>query len=158
MTSKITSRELELAQKSWADGLILIGESYAKNEDYKSLASSIIDELYGYNFGDGKVLFKPTKAKSSPFRPTKKGALSYFVGGDEAFSEDKGFALSRWSKIDFKNHQIFDDGDIVIAMGEYDFTDSAGSVVTVEYTFGYKINEDGKVKIILHHSSIPFCG
>ena len=43
-------------------------------------------------------------------------------------------------------------------MGEYDFTDSAGSVVTVEYTFGYKKNEDGKVKIILHHSSIPFSG
>jgi len=28
--------------------------------------------------------------------------------------------------------------------------------VRVEYTFGYKRNDDGKVRIYLHHSSVPF--
>merc|ERR1719163_1861906 len=31
-----------------------------------------------------------------------------------------------------------------------------GDVVTVEYTFGYKRNEDGKARIFLHHSSVPY--
>ena len=29
--------------------------------------------------------------------------------------------------------------------------------VQVEYTFGYKKNDDGKVRIFLHHSSVPYC-
>ena len=42
-------------------------------------------------------------------------------------------------------------------MGNYYFTSAAdGSKTKVEYTFGYKKNEDGKVRIFLHHSSVPF--
>eukprot|EP00438_Fugacium_kawagutii_P004738 Skav210688 [mRNA] locus=scaffold346:121216:121868:+ [translate_table: standard] len=42
-------------------------------------------------------------------------------------------------------------------MGTYDFTSAAdGSKTTVEYTFGYKKCQDGKVRIFLHHSSVPF--
>ena len=32
------------------------------------------------------------------------------------------------------------------------------SFAKVEYTFGYKRNEDGKVRIYLHHSSLPYPG
>merc|ERR1719198_752596 len=42
-------------------------------------------------------------------------------------------------------------------MGSYDFTcATTGGVATVEYTFGYKRNDDGKARIFLHHSSVPF--
>ena len=46
---------------------------------------------------------------------------------------------------------------MAIAMGNYYFTSAAdGSKTKVEYTFGYKKNADGKVRIFLHHSSVPF--
>ena len=42
-------------------------------------------------------------------------------------------------------------------MGNYYFTSAAdGSKTKVEYTFGYKKNSDGEVRIFLHHSSVPF--
>jgi len=42
-------------------------------------------------------------------------------------------------------------------MGAYTFTDAtSGDEVKVEYTFGYKRCDDGKVRIFLHHSSVPF--
>eukprot|EP00439_Symbiodinium_sp_Y106_P023091 s7790_g2.t2 len=42
-------------------------------------------------------------------------------------------------------------------MGTYDFTcATTGSVSTVENTFGYARCGDGKVRIFLHHSSVPF--
>ena len=42
-------------------------------------------------------------------------------------------------------------------MGDYVFTDAtSGDKVRVEYTFGYKRCGDGKVRIYLHHSSVPY--
>ena len=44
-------------------------------------------------------------------------------------------------------------------MGSYVFTDTTTKdEVTVEYTFGYKRCADGKPRIFLHHSSVPYCG
>ena len=43
------------------------------------------------------------------------------------------------------------------AMGEYYFYPADGSApAKVEYTFGYKRNDDGKMRIYLHHSSLPY--
>ena len=57
----------------------------------------------------------------------------------------------------FDNHQIDLNGNVAIAMGNYYFTSAAdGSKTKVEYTFGYKKTQDGKVRIFLHHSSVPF--
>ena len=42
-------------------------------------------------------------------------------------------------------------------MGTYYFTcATTGDVARVEYTFGYKRNDDGKARIFLHHSSVPY--
>ena len=43
-------------------------------------------------------------------------------------------------------------------IGADDFTCfTTGDVVTVEYTFGYKrCSADGKPRICLHHSSLPY--
>ena len=44
-----------------------------------------------------------------------------------------------------------------IAMGNYYFTcATTGNKSKVEYTFGYARCDDGKVRIFLHHSSLPY--
>ena len=71
-----------------------------------------------------------------------------------------GFAInggSGWRSVTFRNHQIDLNGALAIAMGSYDFVDdSNGKIVTVEYTFGYKRCADGRPRIFLHHSSVPY--
>merc|ERR1711990_137729 len=85
------------------------------------------------------------------------------VGGnvvDGGYAEDAGFAINGgkgWADCVYMNHQVELQGGIGIAMGNYDFTDAtSGDKVRVEYTFGYKRCDDGKVRIFLHHSSVPY--
>ena len=40
-------------------------------------------------------------------------------------------------------------------MGNYFFTTPEGEEVKVEYTFGYITDSEGKLRINLHHSSMP---
>jgi len=40
-------------------------------------------------------------------------------------------------------------------MGNYFFTNPEGEEVKVEYSFGYRIDSEGNLRICLHHSSIP---
>lgn len=47
------------------------------------------------------------------------------------------------------------DGDSALAMGNYFFTGPDGAEVKVEYTFGYKADGNGDLRIRLHHSSMP---
>ena len=57
----------------------------------------------------------------------------------------------------FRNHNVELNGPTAQAMGDYVFVDATtGDEVRVEYTFGYKRNDDGKVRIYLHHSSVPY--
>ena len=109
-----------------------------------------------YNFDDGSVQFKPTKAADSQFRNDLKGALSYFVADDSDYNEDGGFAINPWTKVEFQNNSINIYNDIAIAMGNYFFTDLNGGKTKVEYSFVYKKNDLGELKIILHHSSLPY--
>ena len=41
-------------------------------------------------------------------------------------------------------------------MGNYSFEDCDGNSIKVEFTFGYIIDDMGKLRINLHHSSLPF--
>jgi len=89
--------------------------------------------------------------------------MSYFVGGDvveKGYEEDTGFAINGgkgWAKVIFDNHEVEYTGNIAIAMGTYYFTcATTGDVSRVEYTFGYKRCDDGKPRIFLHHSSVPY--
>ena len=57
----------------------------------------------------------------------------------------------------FRNHNVELNGPTAQAMGDYVFVDATtGDEVRVEYTFGYKRCDDGKVRIYLHHSSVPY--
>jgi len=159
----ITFEEVIATQRDWGDAIVRISKTYLEGGDYVAAAAKAADELYGYGRTD--VLFKPTKAAETPFRPTGSGALSYFVGGDKVtggYAEDAGFALGPngvgWKKVVFDNNKIDLNGPTATAMGEYYFTSTEGDVAKVEYTFGYKRNKDGKLRIYLHHSSLPYPG
>merc|ERR1719389_1290971 len=82
------------------------------------------------------------------------------MNDDKYKGEDAGFAINGgrgWSKVVFRNHKVDLNGPTAQAMGDYVFTDAtSGDEVRVEYTFGYKRNDDGKVRIYLHHSSVPY--
>ena len=157
----VTEREVIEAQNFWAQSIVDISNSFLTGGDYVSLAGERARELYGYDHSN--VLFKPTKAAEKQFRPTANDAMSYFVGHDaviSGFKEDQGFAINAkkgFSRVIFNNHQIDCHGDVAHAMGTYEFTcATTGEISDVEYTFGYKRNDDGKVRICLHHSSIPY--
>ena len=49
-------------------------------------------------------------------------------------------------------------GSTAVAMGNDFFTTPEGDEVKVEYSFGYVLNDDAKVRINLHHSSMPYVG
>jgi len=157
----ITEEEVLECQAKWAAAIKGCSAVYAAKGDYIAAAAEAAGELYGY--GHSNVLFKPTKAAEFPFRPTAGEAMSYFVGGsvvDGGYDEDAGFAINGgkgWKDVVFTNHQIDLNGPVAIAMGSYVFTDATtGDKVKVEYTFGYKRNADGKARIFLHHSSVPY--
>ncbi len=151
--SSITKEEVLSAQKAWADGIVYIGKVYQEKGDYKKAATQHIQNLYAYE--QGKVLFKPTLASEDQFRETFDQALSYFVGGE--IQEDGGFAIKPWSNVRFGEQEIITDGDSAAAMGNYFFTPVGQQEETkVEYTFGYIKDEDGTVRINVHHSSLPY--
>merc|ERR1719171_2876003 len=159
----ITEDEVLACQDGWVNAIQTISAAYLHKGDFVGAAAEAAGELYGYGHHD--VLFKPTKATKHPFRATGEVAMSYFVGAEamkmkEFKGEDAGFAINGgkgWSNVVFTNHQIDLNGPTAVAMGSYDFTDaSSGDVVTVEYTFGYKRCADGKPRIFLHHSSVPY--
>jgi len=160
----VTKDEVLKVQDAWKDAILTISKEYLANpqgDGFKNAAKAAAGELYGY--GEGDVLFKPTKAKETPFRVKGEGALSYFIGYDAikpaGFAEDKGFAINGgkgWKAVKFENSQISTYGDLALAQGEYFFTDFDDKTAKVEYSFGYKKTPEGKLKIVLHHSSIPY--
>ncbi|BBM82526.1 phosphoribosyl-AMP cyclohydrolase [Candidatus Uabimicrobium amorphum] len=154
-SSCITEQEVVEAQKAWGEGIIKIGKAYSSNGDYVKAASEHINEYYGYDLS--LVLFKPTLASHSQFRTSFDGALSYFVGGNPSYEEDKGFALRPWTKVRWENTGIVNNScNVAIAMGNYYFTDVEGNETKVEYTLAYAKDENENLKIIVHNSSLPY--
>ena len=147
-------QEIEKAQEKWGKGIVKIGELKDSLKECRMFTIDFINKMYDYE--NGIVQFKPTKASDFQFRGDVKAALSYFIGSDSDFIEDKGFALNPWVKVDFENNSINIINDIAIAMGNYFFTDNDGVKTKVEYSFVYKKNHIGDLKIILHHSSLPY--
>eukprot|EP00756_Hemistasia_phaeocysticola_P053937 Hpha_TRINITY_DN29884_c0_g1::TRINITY_DN29884_c0_g1_i1::g.2953::m.2953 len=152
--SPISESEVIAAQRAWGDGIVAIGQVHTAGGDVALRAGEHIDRLYGYAFGT--VLFKPTKAARRQFRGTRDAALSYFVGGNSAFPEDKGFALQPWTKVRFENTGVSTGGHTAVAMGNYYFTDTSGGETKVEYTFGYTRYPGEGLRIAVHHSSLPY--
>ena len=141
-------------QNKWADNIIAIGKAYLDKKDYVTLTNKFLDKLYFFN--KEKVLFKPTKAAEKQFRKNKNEFISYFIGQNKVSDEDKGFALEPWKNIYFENFDIMYIEKVLITMGNYFFTDYKNKKIKVEYTFGYMLDHENNLKIIFHHSSIPY--
>jgi len=156
----ITYDEVNTAQQAWCDALVKIGKLKEDGGDYKAFAEEVLSTAYNYD--NGKVFFKPTLAYGEQtFRNTKKGALAYFIGGDPEYPNDKGFALTPWVKARYDNAgnnnegiQIY--GSVAITMGNVWVTDKTGKEVMVDKTWVFKKGKDGKLKIIVHKSALPF--
>jgi len=156
----ITYDEVNAAQQAWCDALVKIGKLKEEGGDYKAFAAEVLSSVYNYDYG--KVFFKPTLAYGEQtFRNNKKGALAYFIGGDPEFPNDKGFALTPWVKARYdnagdKNQGVQIYGSVAITMGNVWVTDKSGNEVMVDKTWVFKKGKDGKLRIIVHKSSLPF--
>ena len=144
---------INIYQTRWAKGIVELGNSKGDIVASKKLATDFINSLY--DFKNGTVQFKPTKASKFQFRNDFDSALSYFIGNNPDFAEDSGFALNPWVDVEFKNDSINVFDDVGLAMGNYFFTDLKGIKTKVEFSFVYK-REGESLKIILHHSSLPY--
>jgi hypothetical protein len=151
----ITKLEVNAAQQAWGEGIVEIGEAYTEDGNYREIAADHVREFYAFN-GDATVLFKPTLAAEDQFRGDFEEALSYFVGTEG--TEDSGFAIAPYTDVRWENEGtvVDEDGDMAMAMGNYFFTGTDGNETKVEYSFGYTKDEDGNLKIVLHHSSLPY--
>jgi hypothetical protein len=155
----VTEAEVLGAQKAWCGALVEISrvDDTQGQPAAKALAEKVIDAAYGYQMG--AVLFKPTLTVApQTFRTTRAGALAYFVGGDTAFPKDTGFALKGWTKCDVANSAIFIAGDSATTMGNVSITGKDGKVTTVDKTWKFVKDDAGKLRIVVHHSSLPFTG
>lgn len=153
----ISEAEVLAAQNAWCDALVAISTAHADKGQAaaKQLATEVIDSAYGYQMGP--VLFKPTlAAPPQTFRTTREGAISYFVGGDRNFAGDTGFALKNWTACRAENAAIHINGEVATSMGNVIVTDKDGKVTTVDKTWTFKKADDGKLRIVVHHSSLPF--
>ena len=149
----VSIADVESAQQAWGDGIVAIANAHTNDGDYVGIASNHVNTLYAYQMGP--VLFKPTLAAIDQFRSTFDTALSYFVASNNACPEDKGFAIKGWTNVRFENSDVIIDGKTALALGNYFFTDSGGVEIKVEYTFGYIEDDQGNLRIQLHHSSMP---
>jgi hypothetical protein len=153
----ISEAEVLAAQRAWGDALVSIAATHEKQGQAaaKALAEKVIDAAYGYQMG--VVLFKPTLTTApQTFRTTRAGALAYFVGGDAAFPQDTGFALKGWRKVEIQNAAIFIAGNSASTMGNVMITGKDGKVTTVDKTWKFVKDDAGKLRIVVHHSSLPF--
>jgi len=153
----ITQAEVEAAQTAWGAALVQISTDFAEGgiDQARATAQAVIAAAYGYDIGP--VLFKPTLAEApQTFRTTAEGALAYFVGHDANFPDDTGFALKGWTDVTIENAAIFISGNVAKTMGNVHITNADGTVTTVDKTWGFQRDDAGDLRIMLHHSSLPF--
>lgn len=157
VNSNITEAEVLAAQRAWGEALVRISTEFEQSglPKAKATAAAIIDAAYGYQMGP--VLFKPTLTQApQTFRLTREGALAYFVGDNPAFPKDTGFALKGWRQVEVTNAGIHIHGDVATTMGNVTITNKNGQKTTVDKTWQFKKDDAGQLRIVLHHSSLPY--
>ena len=157
MTTEITEQELADARQIWGNALIAISKAF-ENEGVDSarvVANGALDAAYGFELG--QVLFKPTLASGEKtFRTTREGALAYFVGHSDEYPGDGGFGIKGWRSVFSETAATFIQGDVAMWMGRVTCTDKSGDITMLDKSWGYKKDEAGTPRIVLHHSSLPY--
>ena len=157
MNSNITDSDITKARKNWGDALVSISTTFEDQgvDATIEIAGNIIDSLYGYKFDT--VMFKPTLASGErTFRPTRDGCLSYFVGHNSDYPDDNGFGIKGWRSVVSETSNSFVNEEVALWMGRVKLTEKNGNTTTVDKSWGYKRDEEGVLRIILHHSSLPY--
>ena len=157
MPSEITEQELASARESWGDALVAISKAFEEEgiDAARVAANRALDTAYGFDLG--QVLFKPTMAGGEhTFRTTREGALAYFVGHSNEYAGDSGFGIKGWRSVVSETAASFIQGDVAMWMGWVTFVDKNGGITKVDKSWGYKKDEAGTLRIILHHSSLPY--
>lgn len=158
----LTGTEVLAAQQAWCQALVGIGKAYGQGggsgrQAAQAMAEQVVDAAYGYQMG--AVLFKPTLTTNpQTFRTTREGALAYFVGGNPAFPKDTGFALKGWQQCRVDNAAVFIAGDSATTMGKVHLTGADGKVTSVDKTWKFVKDDAGKLRIVVHHSSLEHAG
>jgi hypothetical protein len=155
----ITVQDVNAAQQGWCDALLSISKANAEGGDYKAIANGVLSNTYNYD--NGTVLFNPTLTFGAQnFRLDKEGAAAYFIGGNPKYPNDTGFALKPWVSCSYtnagNNAGVLIEGEIAAAMGNVVLIDATGNETTVDKFFAFKRGADGKLRIIVHKSSLPF--
>lgn len=141
--------------QGWCDAVVAVGKCKTDGGDTSALATKILSDAYDYD--NGTVLFKPTLTHGEQtFRGTKEGAHAYFVGKNPKFPNDGGFLLKPWVKCWFTNEKYFLNGPLAVVQCNMHFTSAAGDQIYVDKSFVFKACDDGKVRLALHHSSLPY--
>lgn len=157
MSSEITEQELASAREIWGDALVAISKAFEEEgiDAARVVASRALDTAYGFDLG--QVLFKPTMASGEhTFRTTREGALAYFVGHSNEYPGDSGFGIKGWRSVVSETAASFIQGDVAMWMGWVTFVDKNGGITKVDKSWGYKKDEAGTLRIVLHHSSLPY--
>jgi hypothetical protein len=151
----ITEQQINAAQQAWCDGLILISQTNRDGGDVKAVAEKVLADNYA--FSEGIVLFKPTLAfGDDTFRTDHEGALAYFIGNNPKFPNDSGFALKPWVSARFENAGTIIENEVAISMGNVWIKNESGDEVMVDKTFVFRRSPDGRLRLIVHKSSLPF--
>jgi hypothetical protein len=154
LKNKFTEKLVAETLQAWCDAVVATGKVHATNGDTKAFADEVLTQAYDYD--KGKVLFKPTLTSGEQtFRPTKEGALSYFVGGNPSFPNDHGFLLEPWIKVWFTDEDFILTENLAIVQCNIHFI-SEKREIFVNKSFVFKLCDDSKVRITLHHSSLPY--
>ncbi|MBM3936296.1 MAG: hypothetical protein FJ343_03995 [Sphingomonadales bacterium] len=152
--NQFTAEMVKATLQAWCNAVVATGKVYSDGGDVKAFANQVLTEAYDYD--KGKVVFKPTLTwGEQTFRPTKDGALSYFVGKNPSYPNDHGFLLEPWTKVWFTNEDFILNGNLAIVQCNIYFI-SAKREIFVNKSFVFRMDNDGKVKICLHHSSLPY--
>ena len=153
----INEKDLNDMLNAWGDGIILISKTYDEKgiDETSTVAKKILQNLYAFELGP--ILFKPTLSTGNQtFRSNLEGALSYFIGNNTKYPTDDGFGIKSWHKFESKTSETFIENNIAIWMGSVTLTKKNGNILKVDKSLAYKKLSNGKLKIILHHSSLPY--
>ena len=99
----MTEKDIIIFQEQWGKGVVKIGEDFSSKKDYAETAREFVKNFYDFT---KPLLFKPTLASETQFRTDFESALSYFIGNNELYSEDKGFALKCWKNVRWETKEL----------------------------------------------------
>jgi hypothetical protein len=153
--SKFTAAMVTETLQVWCNNIVAVGKVHSEGGDVRAIVNKVLTDNYDYD--SGKVLFKPTLTfGEQTFRATKDGAVSYFIGGDSNFPNDTGFKLKPWVKAWFTEEDYILHDNIAIVQCNIHLIGENGDQVFVNKSFVFKICADERIRIVLHHSSLPF--